>query len=146
MSGYRLILKTPEVDDYLRLREVAGLTPRSRVAAEAGLPNTFIGVVVEQAGRAVAMGRIVGDGGLFFLLVDMAVEPEHQGRGLGRMIMTALMETFRARVPAEAHISLGADGTASVLYSQFGFAPTAPKSTGMSQWIRPDEAQSTFGS
>ena len=138
MSAYRLTLKTPPVEDYLRLRETAGLTPRSREAAEAGLPNTFVGAVVEFEGRAVAMGRIVGDGGLTFQVVDIAVEPEHQGRGLGRMIMTALMDDLKARIPAEAHVSLSADGPASVLYGQFGFIVTAPASIGMAQWIRPE--------
>ncbi len=138
MSAYRLTLKTPEVADYLRLRQTAGLTPRSREAAEAGLPNTFVGAVVERDGRAVAMGRIVGDGGLTFQVVDIAVEPEHQGRGLGRMIMTALMEDLKARIPAEAHVALSADGTASVLYEQFGFTVTAPASIGMAQWVGRD--------
>ncbi|ATQ41998.1 GNAT family N-acetyltransferase [Caulobacter mirabilis] len=136
MSAYRLTLKTPEVADYLRLRETAGLSPRSREAAEAGLPHTFIGVVVEFEGRAVAMGRIVGDRGLVFQVVDIAVAPEHQGRGLGRMVMTALMDELKARVPAEAHVSLSADGTASALYGQFGFTVTAPASIGMAQWVR----------
>ena len=35
------------------------------------------------------MGRVIGDGGLFFQVVDIAVEPAHQGRGLGKAIVAA---------------------------------------------------------
>lgn len=37
------------------------------------------------------MGRIVGDGALNFDIVDVAVDPLHQGKGLGRVIMETLV-------------------------------------------------------
>lgn len=127
-------LRIPPVDDYLRLRRSAGLTPRSVAAAEAGLPNTVIGVVVTHEDRAIGMGRVNGDG-LFYQVVDIAVEPAHQGKGVGKMIMARLMEELRRIAPAEAYVSLIADGKANELYAQFGFAATAPASFGMAQWL-----------
>lgn len=38
------------------------------------------------------MGRIIGDGGTAFQIVDVCVHPAHQGRGLGKRIMAALTE------------------------------------------------------
>lgn len=78
---------------------------------------------------------MIGDGGLFYQIVDIAVEPEHQGRGLGKRIVGALMEELKRIVPAEAYVSLIADGQANNLYAQFGFEPTAPTSIGMAQWV-----------
>ena len=124
----------PSVEDYLRLRRVAGLTPRSVEAARAGLPGTAIGMVVRLGGQAVAMGRVVGDG-LFYQVVDIAVDPEHQGRGLGTLVVGALMERLALLAPAEAYVSLIADGEADRLYARFGFEPTAPASIGMARWI-----------
>lgn len=134
-EGYRLSLRTPEIGDYRRLREVAGLTPKTLEGAAAGLPNTWCAVVVEHAGRAVGMGRVIGDGGLFFQIVDMAVEPAHQGRGLGKAVMAALMAELKARAPSQAYVSLIADGEAHRLYEQFGFRPTAPLSIGMAMML-----------
>lgn len=128
---YVLAAETPSQEDYLRLRIVSGLTPKTAEGAAAGLPNTVFAVVVREGDRVVAMGRIIGDGGLFFQIVDIAVEPEHQGRGLGKAIVGALTDHLRATAPAGAYVSLMADGQAHRLYSQFGFAPTAPKSIGM---------------
>lgn len=134
MDDYEAAFETPTIADYCRLRAEAGLTPRSETAAAAGLPHTIVGVVVRHRGRAVAMGRAVGDG-LFYQIVDMAVEPAHQGRGLGKMIMARLMTRLHELAPAEAYVSLIADGDAHHLYAQYGFAPTAPASIGMAQWI-----------
>ena len=133
-AGYTLAREIPASDDYRHLREIAGLTPRSVAAAEAGLPKTACAVLVRHDGCAVGMGRVVGDG-LFYLIVDIAVDPAHQGKGLGKAVMAGLMEQLREIAPAEAHVSLSADGEAWRLYEQFGFSPTAPASIGMAQWI-----------
>nr|WP_312163558.1 GNAT family N-acetyltransferase [Brevundimonas diminuta] len=138
---YRLVARTPVIDDYRRLRAISGLTPRSAEAAAAGLPNTVFAVVIEnQSGEVVGMGRVIGDNGLFFQIVDIAVDPVHQGRGLGKAIMKALVEHLRAAVPAEVYISLIADGEAHRLYAQYGFQPTAPASIGMALFLRPNDA------
>lgn len=136
VEGYNLSARTPTKDEYLRLRVAAGLTPRSEQAARAGLPATLFGVVVAKDGEAVGMGRIVGDGGLCFQVVDIAVDPAHQGRGLGKAIVGKLLADLRRHVPAEAYVSLIADGEAHRLYAQFGLAPTAPASIGMAMWLR----------
>lgn len=76
------------------------------------------------------MGRIIGDGGCFFQITDIAVDPVHQGRGLGKAIMAALMEHV-ATLPASAYISLIADRPADSLYAQYGFRDVGPASVGM---------------
>jgi ribosomal protein S18 acetylase RimI-like enzyme len=131
---YTCRVEVPTVEDYCRLRVAAGLSARSIAAAEAGLPNTVIGVVVGYTNQVVGMGRAVGDG-LFYQIVDIAVDPGHQGRGLGKMIVAKLMGELVEVAPAEAYVSLIADGDAHHLYRKYGFAPTAPQSIGMAQWI-----------
>ncbi|TNC63900.1 GNAT family N-acetyltransferase [Rubellimicrobium roseum] len=133
---YRLVEGVPPVEDYCRLRAISGLTPRTPEAARLGLPHTVHGVHVQRDGAIVGMGRVIGDGALVFQVVDVAVDPAHQGRGLGKAIMGALVAHLRARVPAEAYVSLIADGEAHRLYAQFGFEPVAPASIGMAQWLR----------
>ena len=131
MSDYDLIPGTPSVDDYRRLRKVAGLSEKTQAAAEAGLPNTWYAVTLSHGGRVIGMGRIIGDGGTAFQVVDIAVEPEHQGKGLGKRIVGALVEHLRDNAPASAYVSLIADGDAQHLYAKYGFAPVMPASIGM---------------
>ena len=133
-NGYCLSFEIPTVDEYRYLRVAASLTARSEKAAAAGLPKTAVGVVVRHAGSLVGMGRAIGDG-LFYQIVDIAVEPDHQGRGIGKAIVSSLIDKLRRIAPAEAYVSLIADGEAESLYAQYGFTPTAPASVGMAQWI-----------
>lgn len=133
-NSYIHSFEVPTVSDYLRLRLVAGLTARSEEAAAAGLPKTVTAVVLRHKGHAVGMGRAIGDG-LFYQIVDIAVQPDHQGRGLGKEIVSLLLDELRRVAPAEAYVSLIADGEANKLYAQYGFKPTAPASIGMAQWI-----------
>ena len=135
MSEYELITATPAIDDYRRLRKVSGLSEKTQAAAEAGLPNSWFAVTIRHEGRTVGMGRIIGDGGTAFQIVDIAVEPEHQGQGLGKRIMTALVDHLRANAPASAYVSLIADGDARHLYAKFGFEPVMPASIGMALWV-----------
>jgi ribosomal protein S18 acetylase RimI-like enzyme len=128
---YVVRAETPPVEVYQRLRVGAGLSPKSTAAAAAGLAGTWYAVVAYRDDHPVGMGRVIGDGGTAFQIVDMCVLPEHQGRGLGKKIMTALMEHLRQRAPRTAYISLIADGDARHLYARYGFAETAPDSVGM---------------
>lgn len=137
MSVYELVVGTPGIDDYRRLRQVAGLNEKSQAAAEAGLPNTWFAVTIRHESRTIGMGRIIGDGGTAFQIVDIAVEPTHQGKGLGKRIMQALVDHIHATAPATAYISLIADGEARHLYAQFGFEPVMPASIGMALWLAP---------
>lgn len=131
MDGYTLLPSCPSVADFRRLRVAAGMEPRSQEAAERGLPRTLFGVSVWCDGQVVGMGRVVGDGGCVYQVVDVAVLPEHQRKGLGRQIMQALMDYIRREAPPSAYVCLIADGPAQHLYAPFGFRPTAPASIGM---------------
>ena len=112
----------PGEADYRRLRALTGLSPKSEDAARRGLANTTHGVSLVRGDEVVGMGRIVGDGGCFYFVVDIAVVPELQGRGLGKRIMDALDAWLRANAPPTAHVSLFADGEAKRLYAKYGFA------------------------
>jgi len=135
-DGYELLVETPGVEEFLALRALAGMTRRTVEGAAIGLPNTLFGVVIRVQGKLVGMGRIVGDGGLAFQVVDIAVDPEHQGRGLGKAIVGRLMEYVEETVPGGAQVSLMADGPAKYLYAKFGFVETAPESVGMDLPVR----------
>lgn len=125
-GAYTLRPAAPSVETYLRLRAESGLDARTVEAAEAGLPGSWHAVTVFHGDQPIGMGRVVGDGGCCFQLVDICVLPAHQGRGLGKTIMAALMGELERRAPQGAYVSLIADGDAHVLYRKFGFTPTAP--------------------
>ena len=134
-----LALEPPSVDEFMSLRERAGLSPRSTEGAAIGLPASWAAATVrDEAGEALGMGRLVGDGGCALHLVDMAVLPEQQRRGIGTAILEALLAEIRERAPAGVDVSLLADPPGRDLYRRFGFVETAPGEVGMA--LREDPA------
>ena len=132
-DGYRLVEGPPSTEDYLDLRVQAGLSPKREDQAAAALPGSWAAchVLHESRDRSVAMGRVIGDGGWYFHVVDMAVIPGHQRRGLGSAVLTYLLEQIRARAPKGAFVSLLADPPGRPLYARHGFVESAPDSIGM---------------
>jgi len=129
--GYVLVAGPPSIDDYLELRVRAGLSSKTEAQARAALAGGWAACRVEAGGHSVAMGRVIGDGGWYFHIVDMAVLPEHQRRGLGAAVLGFLLGEIRDRAPEDAYVTLLADEPGRPLYRRFGFVETAPGSVGM---------------
>ena len=90
-------------------------------------------MVVSIDGKPVGIGRVIGDGGCFFEIVDIAVVPEHQKQRLGQAIMQKLMDYIDREAPDTAYVSLMADHGTPEFYKRFGFkASLPPEKSGMS--------------
>ena len=132
-DDYLLVPEAPAIDDYLHLRRASGLSPKTVEQGERALPGgwTAAHVVHVPTGTTVAMGRVIGDGGWYFHVVDMAVLPEHQRRGLGDRVLALLLAVIRESAPPGAYVSLMADPPGRRLYERHGFVDSAPRSVGM---------------
>lgn len=94
MDAIHIVHTPPKAEEYLALRKRAGLSAMSREGAEAGLPNSLFAVCLRRGEELVGMGRVIGDGGCFFQVVDIAVHPDSQGQGYGKRIMSEIMDYF----------------------------------------------------
>jgi GNAT superfamily N-acetyltransferase len=85
--------------------------------------------VYAEGGELVGFGRIVSDGVLYAFVCDMIVAPDYQLRGVGSMIMEALLERCR-----EAGIRVvwlfSASGKAG-FYEKHGFEKRPSNAPGM---------------
>ncbi len=132
MAEYEVRAQVPTVDDYIRVRLAAGLSRKTVEAATIGLKNSLFAVTVFYENKPVGIGRVVGDGGCFFEVVDIAVLPQHQQKGVGTLIMDALMAYINEHAPKSAYVSLMADHGTSAFYEKFGFTKAEPpKAAGM---------------
>lgn len=135
----RIELRVATPDEHRRLSERVGWShafdwpsmPRS-------LEASLFGVIALDGDTAVGMGRVVGDGVLYFYIQDVAVDPEYQGRGIGQRIVEALLERIRDTAPAHAFVGLFATDAALPLYERNGFRHG--DMTGMFQVLPPEEA------
>ena len=53
------------------------------------------------------MGRIIGDGGWYFHVADMATLPDHQRRGLGVLVLSTLLERIAEHAPRRLRLPDG---------------------------------------
>ena len=135
--NYEIKEEIPNVSNYINIRLKAGLSRKSEEAAEIGLSNSLYSVVVYSSNEPIGIGRVIGDGGCFFEITDMAVLPEHQKKGVGALIMNALVEYLHANAPSTAYVSLMADHGTPHFYEKFGFTlAEMPKSSGMYMRIK----------
>ncbi|MUV03402.1 GNAT family N-acetyltransferase [Flavobacterium rakeshii] len=127
----KVVNDTIPFEVYTELRVKCGLSAKSLQAAKTGLSNSLHCVMLVHNDQVIGMGRIIGDGGCFCQVVDICVDPNYQGKGLGRLIMANLTDFINNHLPDSCYVSLIADGDASYLYEKFGFKDTMPASKGM---------------
>ena len=127
--GYRLEPSVPSTPEYRNLRKLAGLTPVTEAQAARVASGSWYGCHITYRDpdgdqpRAVAMGRIIGDGGWYFHIADMATLPEHQRKGLGSIVLKHLLAYIRENSPNDGSplINLFADPPGRKLYENNGF-------------------------
>jgi len=128
---YRIVERTPTVQEYNAVRLAAGLTVKDELAAQRGLSKTLFGICIIHDDAVVGIGRVIGDGGLFFDIVDVAVVAEHQRRGVGKMIMDGLMGYVELNARPSSLICLMANKDIAPFYEKYGFKARDPDMPGM---------------
>lgn len=120
-TEYIVIHRVPTYDEYTRLCTAVGWKEFMNFdVADKSLDQSIFGVVVEQNGKAVGMGRIVGDGQIYYYIQDVAVHPVHQGQGVERQIMESLVSYIRENAPEKAFVGLFASQGKEAFYRQYG--------------------------
>ena len=81
-----------DIDTYLNLRKAVNFRPYTRDQARRALDNSMYIITAFKDGKAVGMGRIVGDGAVICYVQDLIILPEVQGQGIGGMILETLKD------------------------------------------------------
>jgi GNAT superfamily N-acetyltransferase len=135
MTGYRWVDTTAAVDwDQLsELYRVAplGLKPPDALATVFG--NSMFVRFVYGGDDLVGAGRVLADGLDCAYIADIAVHPDHQGRGLGRSMIERLVVAAAGHKKIILYANPGAEG----FYSRLGFLPM---NTAMAIWHDPAAA------
>jgi GNAT superfamily N-acetyltransferase len=121
-STYRLEERLPTLDEYRRICVDVGWEPVINFdAAAESLRESRCSFVAVRDGETVGMGRIVGDGAIYFYVQDVAVLRAYQGRGIGSQILTALVGWVARNAPEKAFVGLFAAPGTEPFYRGFGF-------------------------
>ncbi len=130
---------TLSYDDYYRLRESVAWLNFSREQTEKALNNSLYTVIAEDDGKVVGMGRMTGDG-LYYLIVSIVVQPDHQKKGIGSTIIDMMIDYVDKETPigGRSSVQLTAEKGKETFYEKRGFKliPHEHCGSGMRKIIR----------
>jgi ribosomal protein S18 acetylase RimI-like enzyme len=113
--------RLPTVEEHARLFERVGWPWYGEVATRRALAGSSFGAVAMRGDEIVGMGRVVGDGSVFFYLQDVVVDPDVQRLGIGSSLVRALLARARESKSATSFCGVFATQTAVDLYARHGF-------------------------
>lgn len=128
---FEIIERLPTVLEHQTLWEAVGWGSVNIEMTERSIANSVYGVVAVHDKNIIGMGRIVGDGAMYFYIQDVAVLPDHQGKGIGEQIIERLLEYTRGHCSEGAFVGLFASHGKDKFYERFGFKDHSPGMTGM---------------
>jgi len=121
MRKIRLVEGLPSAGEYNRLRKLVGWGTYHRAVIEESLPCSLYCVHATLGEELVGMARIVGDSGLVFYIQDVIVVPEHQGKGIGALLMDSVMAYVRAHASLNTTVGLMSARGEESFYQKYGF-------------------------
>jgi len=120
-SQYTLSFDSPSPNEYSDLRSKINWDSSDLETVETSLNNSLFHVSIKLHGVLIAMGRVIGDGAMFFYIQDVIVDPDYQNQGLGDNIMENI-ENYLARATTKgATIGLLAAKGKEKFYARFGY-------------------------
>jgi len=75
---------------YQAIRTSTGRKPLPLLQIENALAADLYNVIATHGGQPIGMGRLIGDGSLYWYIQDLFINPAYQGHGIGKMIMEYL--------------------------------------------------------
>ena len=124
------------VSDYQMLRNTTDWQSLSDSQVKEALKRDLFSICVYAEHGPVGMGRVVGDGAIYFYIQDVVVHPKYKGKGVGKQIMMEIEKFLDKTIEGYAFIGLMAAQNVDGFYHQFGYKKRLTDSPGMYKIIQ----------
>ncbi|MFB4325624.1 GNAT family N-acetyltransferase [Priestia sp. BR_2] len=132
MMNMHITEEVPQIKEYIDLRFDAGLPEVEESIAETALNRSLLSVLVRDGNdRLIGMGRVIGDGALYFQLVDVMAAASYRDQGLEETIVSELLARLKKIAPSGAEVTVITDVPGIKLYQHAGFKLLYPERYGM---------------
>ena len=111
----------PTATEYKDLRRLAGWGHISEAVAQAAVHATALSLCARHSGELVGLGRVVGDGVLYFYISDIFVHPSQRGQRLGEALIDQLLARVREMAEPGATVAVLSAPDRETFYERAGF-------------------------
>lgn len=127
----KLLYEKPKAEDYVSLRLRSGMGNKDLERSRKAIENSLFTVSVYDKEKLIGFGRIVGDGGITYVVSDIMVDENYRRRGFADQIMKALNNYFEENSFEDSYICLIANYPADLLYHKYEFEYLPKNKCGM---------------
>ncbi|MFC1520770.1 GNAT family N-acetyltransferase, partial [Pseudomonadota bacterium] len=129
--------ESPSVEEFLSLRNKIGWGELSFDVAKTSLNNSLFHVIVRNKSQLIGMGRIVGDGAMYFYIQDVIVEPNYQNSGVGSALMEQIENYLSVAAKKGSTIGLLAAKGKEAFYARYSYMlrPSNSLGNGMCRFV-----------
>lgn len=127
----KMVYSPPTAEDYISLRLRSGMGNKDLQRSRIALSNSLLTISLYDEEKLIGFGRIVGDGGITYVVSDIMVDIDYQRRGFAEQIMQAVDNYFEVNAHDDSYICLIANHPADLLYKKHGFAYLPENKYGM---------------
>lgn len=119
----QLVENILQPEDFVRLRIETGFAEIPVEHARKALQNGLVNVSARYRDELVGMGRLVGDGAMYWYLQEIIVLPRYQRQGIGTLIVNHLVEYAKANSSTGRFTTVGGVSARGkeAFYEKMGF-------------------------
>lgn len=127
----KIVYEVPAAQDYVSLRLRSGMGNKNLKRSEIALKNSLFTVSLYDKEKLIGFGRVVGDGGITYVVSDVMVDREYQRKGYAEQIMKAIDVYFENHAHDDSYVCLIANHPADLLYHKHHFEYLPENKCGM---------------
>lgn len=132
----RITTNTLNTKEYQSIRATTGWAFHNDKAIDKALQNDLFSICAYDKDKLVGIGRVIGDGAIYFYLQDIIVIPAYQKQGIGKVLMKNIENYLSIHTNENSFVGLmAADGVKS-FYEKYGYKVRPESKPGMYKTIK----------
>ncbi|WP_168928863.1 GNAT family N-acetyltransferase [Paenibacillus dokdonensis] len=132
----KIVNEVPDLKEYVDLRLAAGMEAADEEALKNGLMHSLCTVSARgDQDELLGMGRIIGDGGVYYQIVDLIVSPVQDEQSLQEAILYQLLDYLETHASKDAQLMVVSDVAGIKLYQKHGFKLVYPDYYGLTRSV-----------
>ncbi len=120
-----------KIKEYQTLRLSTGWPRLTDEMVKKALENDLFSVCVLDDKTTIGLGRVIGDGAVYYYVQDVIVLPDYQKKGVGKLLMDEIENFLAGNCHKNAFIGLMAAKGVEGFYKKYGYGVRARGASGM---------------